>query len=452
MDAVSVRYPQWRRAARLLLGLGVGSVAAAGAADAQVLEVGPNVLALAAPAWGALVEPHIATHRTDPNHLIGAVIVADTAGTASSRWHCALLMSSDGGKGWSSQTSSIGNCADPWLAMTGSGEAVFLALGRHAALGTPGMGLLVARSPDGGRTWSDTLVGLGTAQDRPTMAADPRPDAPRAVVVFSGQSVKLNDDPVRWSVFVARSVNGAQSFRLPVHIVPSTLNLNSAEGAILDDGTILASFVDFQRNVDGFRSRAGMLETRRVWVLRSRDGGRTFSPPMLASEQCGQSSYDVAADLSDGAHAGRVYLACRSRGSGILLHHSDDAGESWSPGMVIPGSEPGAYFRAQPRIAVNPAGMVGIVWLDAGDDSEARCYRVVAVASANGGETFSQPTEVSPRSCPDPQRNGFAYRRWRQGGDYFGWAAAADGRFHALWSDGRRGAFDLWSATVTVRP
>lgn len=41
-------------------------------------------------------------------------------------------------------------------------------------------------------------------------------------------------------------------------------------------------------------------------------------------------------------------------------------------------------------------------------------------------------------------------RRCPMGGDYFGWTAAADGRFHALWGDGRRGPFELWSTTVTV--
>lgn len=40
--------------------------------------------------------------------------------------------------------------------------------------------------------------------------------------------------------------------------------------------------------------RAGMLATRRIWMLRSTDDGRTFSPPLLASEHCGMRAYDVA--------------------------------------------------------------------------------------------------------------------------------------------------------------
>jgi hypothetical protein len=378
-------------------------------------------------------------------------MVADTAGAPSTRSHCVTLVSTDGGQTWASRRQPFANCADPWLAVTGSGEAVFAGLGMHPAVGVPGqMGLLVARSPDGGRTWNDTIVGLGRGHDRETMMADPRSGAQRSVVIVSGHGIKLDDAPIRWSVFVARSVNAGRSFREPVTILPSNLNLNAQEGVILHDGTILASFVDFQRNVGNFAREGGMLARRRIWMLRSRDDGRTFSPPLFVTEHCGRSSYDVAADASDGPHRGRVYLVCRSlEGSGILLHHSDDRGETWSAPKLLTPDTAGA-FRTQPRLAVNREGVVGAVWLDAGRDTSGRCYRVLAAASRDGGETFTGPEPVSPRACPDPARNGFALRRWRQGGDYFGWVAAADGRFHALWTDARRGPFELWTAAMEV--
>jgi hypothetical protein len=37
------------------------------------------------------------------------------------------------------------------------------------------------------------------------------------------------------------------------------------------------------------------------------------------------------------------------------------------------------------------------------------------------------------------------------GGDYFGLTAGADGRFHLVWSDARDGAFQIWTAAVSVQ-
>jgi hypothetical protein len=101
------------------------------------------------------------------------------------------------------------------------------------------------------------------------LVSDPRPGAERRLYVVSGQGIRIDDGPIRWSVYVAASVNAGRSFREPTKVVPSTLNLNAGESTMLADGTLLLSFIDFQRNVDGFRSRDGMLERRRLWMLRS---------------------------------------------------------------------------------------------------------------------------------------------------------------------------------------
>ncbi|HSJ62572.1 MAG TPA: sialidase family protein [Gemmatimonadaceae bacterium] len=441
-----------RHLERLIIGTASALAISAPLAGAQILEVGPNVLAMAAPAWGALVEPHLAAHPTMPGHLVAAVMVADTAGAPSPEAHCATLLSTDGGRTWASERQPLVSCADPWVTVTGSGEVVFAGLGMHAVVGWPGaMGLVVARSPDGGRTWNDTLVGLGRGHDRETMVADPRPDARRSVVLFSGLGLKLDDGPLRWSVYIARSVDAARTFREPVKVLPSNLNLNAEEGVVLHDGTILASFVDFQRNVDNFRGRDGMLQRRRIWMLRSTDDGRTFSPPLFVTEHCGRSAYDVAADASAGPARGRVFLVCRTLdGGGILIHHSNDRGETWSAPRLVSADTAGA-FRTQPRLAVNRSGTVAVAWLDGGRDTSGACYRVMIAVSRDGGASFAAPAAVSPRTCPDVARNGFAMRRWPQGGDYFGLVAAADGRFHAMWTDARRGPFELFTASVAVR-
>jgi hypothetical protein len=74
-------------------------------------------------------------------------------------------------------------------------------------------------------------------------------------------------------------------------------------------------------------------------------------------------------------------------------------------------------------------------------------------ASLDGGVTFAPAVRVATDlSCPDPSRAGeYPVRRWSTGGDYFGFAAGADGRFHVLWPDARDGTFEIWTAAASVR-
>jgi hypothetical protein len=253
------------------------------------------------------------------------------------------------------------------------------------------------------------------------------------------------------SVHVARSRNGGESFDPPTHIVPSNLNLNAHVPVVLSDGTLLASFVDFQRNVDNFRGR-GMLERSRIWMLRSTDGGYSFSIPLLANEGCQGSS--MTADTTAGSpFRDRVYLACRQRRSGaIVVNYSTDAGEIWTdPVRVHSAAADTIVLRAQPAVAVNRDGVLGVTWIDGRVQPGNRCQQIYFAASLDGGRTFLPERVVSSeRSCPDSTINGAAYARWRYGGDYFGMTAGVDGRFHVLWSDARRGAFQLWTAAIEV--
>lgn len=226
--------------------------------------------------------------------------------------------------------------------------------------------------------------------------------------------------------------------------------VDAGEAVILSDGTLLVSFIDFMRNVDDFRSREGMLERRRVWMYRSTDEGRTFSEPLCVTEHCTGSSY-VAADLSTGPHAGRAYVLCRAmEGNGLLIHHSDDQGETWTDPRPIPGAARTGAVAVQPRIAVNRDGTVGLV-------GGARRRRRRDLQPHHGGAIhrwrrllLRADAPVAPylsgtgaqRLCVPP----LAPRR-----RLLRMAALADGRFHAVWSDARRGPFELMGRSVTVR-
>jgi len=184
----------------------------------------------------------------------------------------------------------------------------------------------------------------------------------------------------------------------------------------------------------------------------SEDGGRSFSIPLLVNEACHARPTALAADTSDGPFHDRLYHVCPGDGyRSILLAYSTVRGDEWSEATPIetPAARDGSM--REPQVAVNAAGIVAVAWMDRRDDETGACYAPFVAASSDGGRTFSAPVRVAAeRSCPDGDRLAFPGQRWPTGGDYFGFAAAADGRFHLVWPDARAGLFELRTAAVEV--
>lgn len=429
----------------------VAGVASGGAQ--QHLVVGDNVLAYAHAGVRPLTEPHLAAHPNDSDHLLGATIVsvAEPDDLWGDRQSCAALLSLDGGRTWSVHDFEVGTCGDPWVGIGPDGSAVATMLATHPDVPAAYGNLLVFHSPDGGRTWNEPPLGLGRAHDHQTVVVDAG-GGPRhgSLYVVSGQGLRSADEgKLRWSVFVARSVDGGQRFLHPTSIVPSNLNLNAEVPALLADGELVVSYTDFQRNVDEFRG-AGMLERRRTWLLKSGDGGQTFSVPLFITEACGSGWTSLAADTSATEHRDRIYHACKDNAGAIVVHVSADRGETWSDPRPLHSLDDG-LVRSTPAVAVNRDGAVLITWLQNIEGAGETCRELYAAASLDGAATFPPPQRVSSAtSCPDPTLNGAALGRWPTGGDYYGLTAAADGRFHVLWSDARAGAFALRTATLHV--
>jgi hypothetical protein len=436
----------------------------AGAAPlvAQTVDVRENVPVARGLESRPLVEPHLAAHPANPNQLLGATIVSDAAAGdlaegAPDTQICASFLSLDGGGTWKRHDFAITRCYDPWVAITPDGHAVFAALGVHKALTQQRQGgLVVFHSADGGRTWNPTPVGLGRGQDHPTIAVDvSSPERRGWLYVVSTDVAPEAGGKLRFGVTVAPSADGGRTFDAPVRIVPSNLNLNAEQAAVLSDGSLVVSFVDTQRRpLGGFAEQGGDLERRRAWVLRSTDGARTFSVPLFASESCAMGWTAMTADVSAGRFRDRLYFACKQKeGNVIVLSASSDSGETWTdpvPVHAAPANRAVMRERA-PALAVNKHGVLGVSWMESHSRSGKRCQELYFAASLDGGRTFLPARRISSAdSCPDAAVNGAAYHRWPTGGDYYGMSAAADGRFHLFWPDARAGVFQLWTAAVQV--
>ena len=423
-------------------------------APARII-VGENIPVSRGRETRPLTEPHLAAHPTDPRVLLAGVIISSRVDSEvfGPRQVCAAYRSSDGGRTWERHDFEIRGCGDPWVGITPDGQAVFTALGTHSAVTQQDGGLLVFHSADGGRTWDEAPVGLGRGHDHQTVAVDATGGKRSgSIYVVSGKGVRADDGKLRWSVFVARSADGGKRFFRPFSFIPSNLNINADVPVVLSDGELVVSYSDFQRNVDEF-TREGRLERARSWIIKSTDGGGTFSIPLFATEACGPGWSSLAVDGSSGPYRDRLYLVCMGRDGGtIVLHRSEDRGEKWSDPIRVHQAADTAVPRSHPVIAVNKDGAVAIAWQDGRNGPRPTCREVYFTASLDGGRRFLPEQKVSSlASCPDSTTDGAAFKRWPTGGDYYGLAATSDGLFHVLWSDSRTGGFQLWTATVEVR-
>ena len=399
----------------------------------------------------ALIEPHPAVDPTNPRHiLIGAI--AATPGDRGGRWTCVVLTSFDRGSSWTHKDLEVNRCIDPWVVFTeGAVLATAIELGRD---GAAAFRLLGRRSEDGGRTWDDTSIVVGAPHDHPIIvrARD------GSLLLTSRRDRRSPSGRPRHAIYLGRSHDGGRTFEDVAEIITSNVAQNATGLAEVEDSLLVLSYWDFARDVDGF-DRRGALARGRSWVLRSRDGGRTFSEPFLVTDECASGGpsgafpgYPFLTSAPEGGRfSGRLYHVCvRPELDGVVLSHSTDGGERWSDPVRVDGA-PVANHTRTPMAAVNNAGVVGVAWYDRRHHSEQRCQHMYFTASTDGGHSVIEPRRVSEvESCPEGPGNDWVANSWPIGGDYSSLVAGPDDAFYLIWSDSRTGRFALRLAVLTV--
>jgi len=228
-----------------------------------------------------------------------------------------------------------------------------------------------------------------------------------------------------------------------------------------------------------------------VFSLRlatSGDGGESYSisPKVVTYKISGashrfdriQGGPNTVIDLSTGPFRGRLYFVWNEDSgsrTNIKVIHSSDNGKTWSKPVTVNDNATPAD-QANPTIAVNDRGVVGVVWNDRRAHKN-ECYDLYFSASLDGGDTFLP--NVSPKGKPTcsmavgnwaPNAEVSAYpktedgvsvegqgfnvlmisTRFPGGGDTQGLAADGDGVFHAAWIDGSSGVMRLATTPFTV--
>ena len=88
----------------------------------------------------------------------------------------------------------------------------------------------------------------------------------------------------------------------------------------------------------------------------------------------------------------------------VQVIRSTDGGKTWSkPVPVAPASDTHDQFF--PSLSVSPTGKVGVSWLDRRNDPNNIDYQAFAAISTDGGRTFPNTQLTEAFSNPDTQRD-----------------------------------------------
>ncbi|MGW1747819.1 sialidase family protein [Streptomyces sp. NPDC002092] len=249
----------------------------------------------------------------------------------------------------------------PATVTTGRGTVLAFAEGRHNGAGDTGnIDVVLRRSVDGGCTWGPLQVvaaGKGDTRGNPAPVVDPRTGA---VVLLTSYN--------------SGTVTEAQIMR----------------------GEVTAG------------------QGRRVFVQRSRDGGRHFTPPRDITDEVkppGWRWYATgpghAVALTRGPHAGRLVVPANhsaappagshdtgqeARYYGAHALYSDDGGRSWRLGFVN-SSYDGADNANESTAAQLPDGRL---YFSARDQNGTSVGNRLDAYSGDGGESLERPYAVQP--------------------------------------------------------
>jgi hypothetical protein len=337
------------------------------------------------------VEPFLAVNPTNTAHLI-AVFQKDRWSNGGSQAQN-LAVSFDGGTTWMPSGAAFSVCtggspanagnylraSDGWLAISPTGVAYALSLAFTGGALAPGSsnGQLVARSIDGGVTWSTPIAliaeGAASFNDKGSITADPT-DANYIYAVWDRLA-----SPTAGPSYLAVSVDAGNSWLPPRSIYdPGPTNQTLGNIIVVLPGDILVDvFTEIDTAQDG-------TTTALLRAIRSPDRGTTWSPPITIAdnEAVGAVDPQTAQPIRDSSDlfsvsvsaGGVIYVVWQDarfsagKHDGIALTSSADGGLTWSTPVQVNADPNVPAFS--PTINVRAAdGVIGISYYDLRNDT-----------------------------------------------------------------------------------
>lgn len=254
------------------------------------------------------------------------------------------------------------------------------------------------------------------------------------------------DSPVMFS----RSTNNGTSFSTPINI-SGAVTSNFSQGINLQVGPSGELYAVWAIGDDWYPGEYG---SDGIGFNKSLNGGASWSTPTRIFDIDGSRDwwYDkdsnpqtavrmndfpvMAVDRSGGVWHGNIYLGWGEKGTGgdradIMFSKSTDGGSSWSTPKRVNNDAP-TNDQWFPWIAVDPYGVINIVFYDSRSDPNNQLTEVWVAQSADGGQNFAN-FRVSDIAFTPVQIPGTAFGYM---GDYLGITSKA-GQAYPTWCDNR---------------
>lgn len=329
--------------------------------------------------------------------------------------------------------------SDPVVAFNSSGVAFFSYLAIHSNLGTSD--LVVSISTNRGLSWSAPVVAVRGIPgfsfiDKDYMAIGRDPAVPtrdNIYVTYTNFTGTYNS-----RIEVARSTNGGKSWSSSLPVSPQTSYPRVVQGsmpAVAPNGAVYVAYYD--STTSGY-----LYGAQEEKIAVSVDGGQTFSAPILIAHMPKQLPFRIWPNYFRAASSmfpsitvgpeGNVYAVFASNPPGpdvsdIYFTRSTNGGSAWSTPVAI-GDDGSIQSEFFPWVAAEKDGTVLVIFGDHRQDAMNVAYDIYDAVSLDRGVTWGFNKRVTSVSG-NPSYNYFI-------GDYFN-LAVSNTTAYAVWTDER---------------
>ncbi|MFK7970467.1 MAG: sialidase family protein [Bacteroidia bacterium] len=385
-------------------------------------------------------EPSIAISPLDTNLVVAGAVLNK------------VYYSLDGGKTWEDldMESQHGIFGDPNILAAEDGRFYYFHLAMPGERSEKSFlnQIVCQTSTDSGKTWSaGSSIGKKKREDQDKEWSVEDPSSGRVYVTWTQfdkyESTKKKHESnilISWSDDKGESWSKAKRINeLPGDCLDGDQTTEGAVPAVGPDGEVYVAWardeaIYFDRSLDG--GATWMDEDTRV---ADQPGGWEQSVPGIYRTN---GMPITVCDLSEGPHAGNVYICWADTRNGkedhdIFLSRSSDLGSTWSEPVRV-NDDPAGNIQFLPWLTVDQStGYLYCVFYDR-RNGEGNSTEVYVAYSKDGGQTF---TNVKISESPfKPVKNAFF-------GDYND-ISAVQGKIMPVWTRLDKGRTSVWTTSI----